>query len=162
MLRAANRAAVRGLASTSSFPTNTFPASSLAMTAIVGATIRHGPHQSAHISSKTGRGEVSTTEAKFASVTMTGSDDGAGSADLHFPQTGCFSSAASKLTRFFVPQVGHGTTKLFAGAAINTIVQRRMTPRLVLSKIKLSHSVIARPFPNAAAQREYCQPRVEA
>ncbi len=162
MLRAANRAAVRGLASTSSFPTNTFPASSLAMTAIVGATIRHGPHQSAHISSKTGRCEASTTEAKFTSVTVTGSDDGAGNDDLHFPQTGCFLSAESKLTRFFVPQLGHGTTKLFAVAAIKTIVHRRMSRRWVLSKTKLSHSIIARPFPNAAAQREYCQPRVEA
>ena len=118
MLRALNRAAVPGFASTSGFPMRTFPASSFASIAIVGAIIRHGPHHAAHISSRTGKCDPSTTDAKFASVTLTGSEDGAGRAALHFPQTGCFSRAAPNRTRFFAPQFGHGTTKLFAGAAM--------------------------------------------
>ena len=118
MLRALNRAAVPGFASTSGFPMRTFPASSFASIAIVGAIIRHGPHHAAHISSRTGKCDPSTTDAKFASVTLTGSEDGAGRAALHFPQTGCFSRAAPNRTRFFAPQFGHGTTKLFAGTAM--------------------------------------------
>src|SRR5690349_3334597 len=60
--------AVWPLSSTFILPTFALPAYSVAITSIVGAIIRQGPHHSAQKSTSTGSGELSTSVSKAASV----------------------------------------------------------------------------------------------
>ena len=72
MLRTLKRAAVAGFSSILIFAIRTRPAISAASCSIAGAIIWQGPHHGAHISSKTGSGERSTSAENVASVTVTG------------------------------------------------------------------------------------------
>jgi hypothetical protein len=67
-------AAVSGFSSTFSLATLTVRARSAANSSITGAIIRHGPHQGAQQSSKTGRDDCMTSCSKVASVTSAGSN----------------------------------------------------------------------------------------
>ena len=87
MLWTPKRAAVAGFSSTLSFAIRTRPDISLASSSRIGAIIRQGPHQGAHMSRSTGMGERSTSAANVASVTVTGAPP-TGSGRLHRPQTG--------------------------------------------------------------------------
>src|SRR5690242_18092422 len=60
--------AVPPLESTSSLPTFSLPAYSLATTSIVGAIIRQGPHHSAQKSTRTGTSDRSTSWSNVESV----------------------------------------------------------------------------------------------
>lgn len=97
------------------------PASSTANSWIVGAMIRQGWHQGAHISRITGNGDCSTSVEKVASVTLMGRLR-AGSGVLHCPHTGrspC--SNFSWGTRLVAPQALHrincGGDLMFFGLA---------------------------------------------
>src|SRR6266699_2541385 len=68
MPRILKRAAVAPFASTSSLPTLTRPLYSSAMASTVGAIARHGAHQAAQKSTKTGVLDFTTSDSKFASV----------------------------------------------------------------------------------------------
>ena len=107
MLRTPKRAAVAGFSSTSSLATRTRPAISFASSSTTGATIRHGPHHAAHMSSRTGSGERSTSAANVASVTVTG-PLWTGNGVLHRPHTGASPWAIfSRGTRLVAPHAGH-------------------------------------------------------
>src|ERR1700730_9441272 len=73
---------------------------------MTGATMRHGPHQGAHMSSSTGSGERSTAEENVASVTVSGAllrERGV----LQRPHTGCSPrSIFSSGTRLLALQAG--------------------------------------------------------
>src|SRR5882724_8641230 len=73
---------------------------------MVGASMRQGPHQGAHMSTSTGTGERSTSVANVASVTSTG-PAWPSSGLLQRPHTGasprCIRCGS---TRFFAPQKG--------------------------------------------------------
>src|SRR6266571_4744041 len=68
MPRILKRAAVAPFASTSSLPTLTRPLYSSAMASTVGAIARHGAHQAAQKSTKTGVLDFTTSDSKFVSV----------------------------------------------------------------------------------------------
>src|SRR6185369_646846 len=59
------------LRSTSILPIFTLPAYSLASSSTMGAIARHGPHQAAQKSTKTGVSDFKTSWSKFWSVTST-------------------------------------------------------------------------------------------
>src|SRR5882724_1498479 len=107
-----NWAAVRGFSSTFSFAILYLPPDSAASWSRTGATIRHGPHHSAHASTNTGRDEeaATTSFANVASVTICGFPSvvavASGSFVPHLPQTGCLSSDARSSTRFLAPHSG--------------------------------------------------------
>lgn len=101
MLCTRKRLDVAGFLSTSSFPIFAFPAISFANTSIIGATTRHGPHQAAQKSTRTGSFDLPTSSAKLPSVITTGAAETV-SGNLHLPQTACL--FASNETRFFAPQ----------------------------------------------------------
>lgn len=101
MLCTRKRLDVAGFLSTSSFPIFAFPAISFAKVSMIGATARHGPHQAAQKSTKTGSFDLPTSSAKLPSVITTGAAE-TFSGNLHFPQTACL--FASNETRFFAPQ----------------------------------------------------------
>src|SRR5204863_7980295 len=105
---------------------------SAASSSSAGAIIRHGPHQAAQQSSRTGRAEdaSTTSRAKVASVTASGlvvSDDEAADAPPraafapapppspsslapHLPHTGCLPTTVTRSsTRFFAPQLSHAS-----------------------------------------------------
>src|SRR5262249_46362519 len=107
MLRRLKRAAVAGFSSTLSFVTRTRPAISAASSAITGAIIRHGPHHGAQASTSTGSGERSTSEAKVASLTVSGSAAMCSGA-LHRPHRGLSPAASfSTGTRLVAPHEEH-------------------------------------------------------
>jgi hypothetical protein len=64
---------VSGFSSVFIRATSTRPANSDANCLIVGARVLHGPHQGAHISTRTGSGEPSTSARNVTSVMATGS-----------------------------------------------------------------------------------------
>src|SRR5690606_32058392 len=66
-----NCMAVRGLWSTSSLPTLARPSYSAASSSMIGAIIRHGPHQTAQKSTSTGTSDCSTSCSKLSSVSVT-------------------------------------------------------------------------------------------
>src|SRR5215467_6795206 len=68
MPRTLNRAAVEAFASTSSLPTLTRPLYSSAIASTVGAIARHGAHQAAQKSTKTGVLDFRTSFSKLSSV----------------------------------------------------------------------------------------------
>src|SRR5438093_8496889 len=68
MPRILKRAAVEPFASTSSLPILTRPLYSSAMASTVGAMARHGAHQAAQKSTKTGLLAFTTSDSKFVSV----------------------------------------------------------------------------------------------
>src|ERR1700733_4307336 len=106
ILRMRKRSAVTGFSSTFSFATRTRPAISLASCSTTGEIIWQGPHQAAHRSSSTGRGERSTSAENVASVTVMGWIE-TGSGFLHRPQTGASPcSIFSSGTRLVAPQTG--------------------------------------------------------
>src|SRR4029079_9911833 len=61
-------AAMPGSASTSSLPTLMRPAYSPASSSTMGLTMRQGPHQAAHMSSRTGTSDSATSDWKFEDV----------------------------------------------------------------------------------------------
>lgn len=77
----------------------------------MGATIRHGPHQGAHRSTRT-RELVAVTAAKSASVASTSQ----GTSPLHFAQRGRPLAAVG--TRFFAPQEGQAAMVDVLGVAL--------------------------------------------
>src|SRR5579872_6637894 len=87
MLRTLKRDDVTGLSSTFILPICTRPLSSVASCSITGATMRQGPHQGAHMSRRTGIVELSTADAKVASVITAGLSL-TGKGFLHCPHTG--------------------------------------------------------------------------
>src|SRR5205823_11470224 len=97
--------------STLSFAILYLPPDSAASWSRTGATIRHGPHHSAHASTKTGRDvEAATTSlANVASVTICGfpsaaaPEVGSDSFAPHLPHTGCLLSGARSSTRLLAP-----------------------------------------------------------
>jgi hypothetical protein len=105
-LRTLKRAAVTGFSSTFSFATRTRPPISAASSSITGASIRHGPHHAAHMSSSTGSGERSTSAENVASVTVTGLLETSRGV-LHRPHTGSSPCAIlARGTRLVAPQAG--------------------------------------------------------
>jgi hypothetical protein len=72
MLRIANRPAVRGLASLSTFTSTARPCSSRAATSNCGAMMRQGPHQAAQKSTTTGSSERATNVSKLLSSNVIG------------------------------------------------------------------------------------------
>src|SRR5438128_9923797 len=91
------------------------PPDSAASWSSTGAIIRHGPHHSAHASTKTGsEEEASTTSfANVASVTIRGfpsaaaPEVGPGSFAPHLPHTGCITVEVRQSTRFLAQHAGH-------------------------------------------------------
>src|SRR5215471_1629531 len=71
MPRTPYRIGVALLRSTSILPIFTLPAYSLASSSTMGAIARHGPHQAAQKSTKTGVSDFKTSWSKFWSVTST-------------------------------------------------------------------------------------------
>ena len=69
-----------------SFATRRCPLQSRAICSRAGAIILHGPHHSAHRSTRTGNDDCSTSAVKVASVTVNTS--GTASGAWHLPQTG--------------------------------------------------------------------------
>ena len=86
MLRALKREADAGFSSTFSLPIRTRPFSSEASCSSTGVSIRQGPHHGAHMSTRIGRVDDSTSVLKFESVIVTGCPL-AGRSALQLPQT---------------------------------------------------------------------------
>src|SRR2546428_1693803 len=149
MLRTLKRVAVAGFSSTLSFANRTRPAICAASSSRTGATMRHGPHHGAHISSTTGSGERSTSAENVASVTVTG-PCGTGSGALHRPHTGCSPRAIFSCgTRLVAPQAGQRIKSVSA--------MRRPRTRLVDATARLDESlakVLAGVFQQALALRD--------
>ena len=78
---------------------------------MVGASMWHGPHQSAQQSTSAGVGARVTTLSKVSSVTATGVAAADGSGALHFPQRP-WSAARASGTRFIAPHDGHFTSSM--------------------------------------------------
>jgi hypothetical protein len=101
---------------------------------MMGAITRHGPHQGAHASTRTGSGERSTSTENVASVTVTGLLTIASDV-LHRPQTGWSPCAIlSRSIRFVVPHTGQRMNCGAAMASYDTaffasIIPRRGAPR---------------------------------
>ena len=129
ILRTLNLEAVMGLSSTFNLAILTWPDISAASSSRTGAIARHGPHQGAHISNKTGNKECSTSVAKVESVTVNGREV-VDRVLLQRPQTGSWRGLTrSASTRFCVPQDRHRMTCL-SGIAVNNVTQT-ITLRLV-------------------------------
>ena len=105
MLRTLKRDAVCGFSSVLSFATRTFPINSEASSSITGPIIRHGPHHGAHISTRTGIGDCSTSRAKFASVTVI-EPVGEARRALHCPHIGSALFSSETRTLLVVPHEG--------------------------------------------------------
>src|SRR5437870_53497 len=93
--------------------------------------MRHGPHQGAHASSRTGRSRTSSTsEAKLASVMVIGFCVlNSGVAVLmsrgapHLPQVGCLSFASDGSTRFLIPHLLQTTTAIISSLRLSCRIQ---------------------------------------
>src|SRR6185436_4091560 len=105
ILRTAKRAAVAGLSSMFTFAIRRRFPISVANSSNTGAIMRQGPHQGAHISTKTGTGDRSTSAANVLSVTVTGPEAlDKESGALQRPQTGsCPPATFCALIRFVAP-----------------------------------------------------------
>src|SRR5262245_5920923 len=93
-----------GDSSTFSLATLSLPAYRSASRSTMGETIRHGPHQGAQASTRTGRGLASTVAAKSALRVSTSH----GRSAWHEAHRGRPDASAG--TRLRVPHWGHGTT----------------------------------------------------
>src|SRR6478735_7959571 len=96
-----NRRDSPGEVSTSTFTSLTLPARSTASLSSTGLTIRHGPHQAAQKSTRTGTEDCSATTGKSASD----ADTIQGRSRPQLPQRGCPAAAAG--IRLVFPQCGH-------------------------------------------------------
>jgi hypothetical protein len=95
MLCTPNLAPSSGCSSVLIFTTLSLPARSVAIFSTAGETMRHGPHQGAQKSARTGTGLPATPDWKSAAETSTSH----GSGEPHFAQWG--TPVAGTWTRFF-------------------------------------------------------------
>ena len=102
------RAETAGDVSEFTFATFRVPARSLPICSITGLTIRQGPHQGAQMSTRTGRGLLSTASANRSSPTSTSH----GRSWWQFAHRG--RPVAASGTRLRRPQDGQATTAVTA------------------------------------------------
>ena len=98
------RCARSGCLSVSTLSTSALPARSRATAATSGAAMRHGPHQAAQKSTRTGTCDCPVAAANSAGSASIGSAGG-GKAVLHAPQRASAVNQSSGI-RFFLPQDG--------------------------------------------------------